>query len=260
MIQRAGRGWCARSAVASAVVILLATQAYAAGPSKTGLYVPPVNAYIIAPGDTPVTLTFGSASIASIQTQLDAARAANPDTPIVLTLRGSYTVSAAPLTLPSRTSLVLYGAIRAARNATATSLIAISGQSKVGIAGGQLDGRGADLAGIAIDSSSKINIDEVTITATGRDGISLTGAGNDVWDQGSAITRCDISLAGGNGMTVGAITQLLLLDNTVHANAGTGIQSSATHGSIVNNTSRFNAIGVQAVSYTHLTLPTILRV
>jgi hypothetical protein len=241
VIQGVGRG----RLLVAALLTSFATQAYAAGPSKTGLYVPPVNSYIIAPGETPIALTFGSAAIADIQTQLDAARAANPDTPILLTLRGSYIVSSTPLTLPSRTSLVLYGAIRAARSATAPSLIAITGQSKVGIAGGQLDGRGQDLAGIAIDSSSKINIDEVTITATGRDGISLTGAGNDVWDQGSAITRCDISLAGGNGLTVGAITQLLLLDNTLHANAGTGIQSSSTHGSIVNNTSRFNAVGIQ---------------
>jgi parallel beta-helix repeat protein len=244
------RCWClpARSALllvlAAGLFTCTPTTLHAAGPVKTGLYVPPVNAYIIAPGETPVTLTFGSAAIADVQAQLDAARAANADMPILLTLGGDYTVADFPLTLPSRTSVVLYGTIRAAQDATASSLIAITGQSKVGIAGGLLDGRGANLAGIAIDASSKIDIDEVTIVNTGRDGITFNGNGNDVWDQGSAITRCDIARAGGNGITVRALTQALILDNSVHNNAAVGIQSSGTHGSIVNNTSHANDIGM----------------
>ncbi len=238
---------CSSFTVAAMAIGLLSftpARVLAAGPNRTGLYVPPNNAFVINPGETPITLTFGSASLADIQTQLDAARTANPDTPIILTLRSTYTVTDTPLTLPSRTSVVLYGTIRASRNATAASLIAISGQSKVAIAGGHLDGRGADLAGIAIDTSSKINIDDVTITNTGRDGITLSGNGNDTWDQGSAITRCDISRAGANGITIAAITQALVFDNYVHLNAAAGIASSAVHGSIANNASRGNDIGI----------------
>jgi hypothetical protein len=82
-----------------------------------------------------------------------------------------------PLNLPSNTSLVFYGTILALPNATASSPIAITGQSKVAIAGGLLQGNFANLAGINAETSTKINIDSVTIRNTRRDGIILSGNG-----------------------------------------------------------------------------------
>jgi hypothetical protein len=96
--------------------------ALAQGPSRAGLYVPPESSYIHDPSETPVALEFGLTSLARIQRQLDDARAAHPDSPIVLTLTGTYAVSDVPLTLPSKTSLVLYGTLRADESASASSL------------------------------------------------------------------------------------------------------------------------------------------
>jgi hypothetical protein len=218
----------------------------AQGPNLQGLYVPPAPTFIHDPSETPVALSFGLTSLAQVQKQLDATSAANPNSPVVLTLTGHYTVTDTPLTLPSNTSLVLYGTIRADASATAPSLIAIQGQSNVSVAGGLLDGMGVDLAGIAAVNSAKVNIDAVTIINTGKDGIVLNGAGNDAVDSGSGITRCEISGAAGNGMTLSAITQLVLLDNYVHDNSGTGIQMSAAHSSIVNNVVKNNNVGIEA--------------
>ena len=78
---------------------------------------PPLSSYIINPSETPITLQFGSARISDIQAKLDAARAADANSPIVLTLTGTYLVSDKPLNLPSNTSLVLYGTILALPNA-----------------------------------------------------------------------------------------------------------------------------------------------
>jgi nitrous oxidase accessory protein NosD len=235
-----GRSFLALAAIVAASAAPLGAQ----GPVPGGRYVPPADTFLIDPAETRITLSFGTAPLADIQTQLDAARAANPDTPIALTLRGSYTVSDTPLSLPSKTSLVLYGSIRAARHATAASLIAIVGQSQVGIAGGHLQGRGADLAGILVDASSKVNIDDVTVSDTRRDGIVFGGKGVDAWNQGSAITRCEVTRAGGNGMTVRGSTQTLLIDNFVHHNAGAGVQISSAFSSIVNNTITGNETGI----------------
>jgi Right handed beta helix region/F5/8 type C domain len=220
--------------------------ARADGPRSPGRYTVPPESYIGDPAETPITLQFGQAQLSDIQTQLDAARASNAESPIVLTLTGTYWVSDKPLSLPSETSLVLYGAIEAARGATAKSLISISGQSKVGIAGGVLDGNFAHLAGIDAENSTKVEIDHVTVENTGLDGIILSGAGDTTFDSGSTITRCDVSHALGNGITVENITQALLLDNSVHDNFGAGIEFSAAHSSVVNNSIRWNRTGIYA--------------
>ncbi|WP_260706027.1 right-handed parallel beta-helix repeat-containing protein [Edaphobacter flagellatus] len=232
----------------SALIVLLLSPSLllADGPRQPGLYIPPAASYILNPGETAVQLQFDSVPLATVQTQLDAARAANPGAPIVLTLTGYYWVRTAPLTLPSNTSVVLYGTIAALPGATASSLISVSGQSKVAIAGGVLEGNFANLSGIDAETSTKINIDAVTIRNTGRDAIVLNGNGNTTFDSGSAITRCDIAGSAGNGITVSNITQTLLLDNFVHGNKGTGVQLSAAHSSVTNNEISHNNIGVLA--------------
>lgn len=218
--------------------------AVAQGPNRSGLYAPPANNFILDPSESRVALDLGSLPLCEVQRQLDQTRAANPDSPIALTLTGIYKVSDTPLTLPSKTSLVLYGTIEAAQNATASTLIAISGQSQVAVAGGLLEGNGAKLSGITVQNSTKINLDAVTVRDTGLDGIILQGAGNDIWNSGSAITRCEVVNAGGNGITIGSITQALVLDGYVHGNGGAGIQVSAAYSSVVNNVSQDNDVGI----------------
>src|SRR6266540_3274829 len=218
--------------------------AIADGPNRKGVYVPPSGGFIHDSAEAPVTLEFGLASLARVQKALDAARAADPVSPIVLTLTGVYTVTDMPLTLPSRTSLVLYETLRADEAATAKSLIAIAGQSEVSVAGGLLDGRGLPLAGIRAEGSRKVNIDAVTVINTGQDGIALGGPGNDVWNSGSAITRCEVTGAGGNGITAASITQALFIDNLVRGSRGAGVALGAVHSSVVNNVIEGNEVGV----------------
>jgi Right handed beta helix region/F5/8 type C domain len=225
---------------------LFAGIALADGPHQPGRYVPPASSYILNPTETPIVLQFGSVNLSDVQAAIDTARTTDAVSPIVLTLTGTYWVKDKPLNLPSTTSLVLYGTIQALPGATASSLISASGQSKVAIAGGTLEGNFANLAGIDAETSTKINIDSVTIRNTGRDGIILSGNGNTVFDSGSAITRCDIAGSRGNGITVESITQALLLDNFVHDNRGNGIQLSSARSSVVNNSLQRNHAGLVA--------------
>ncbi len=233
-----------RNALLPVTLIAVSSSATAQGPNLQGRYVAPTSSFISDPTETPVKLTFGTVPLAQIQQQLDAARAADANSPIVLTLTGTYWVTGHPLALPSKTSLVLYGSIHAVPGVPAASMIAVSGQTEVAISGGFLDAHGAHLSGIAVANSSKVNIDAVTIANTGEDGIVLQGGGNTVWDSGSAITRCDVSNAGGNGITLEDITQALILDSFVHRNSGAGIRVSSAYSSIVNNVSRGNDVGI----------------
>jgi nitrous oxidase accessory protein NosD len=216
----------------------------ASGPNPRGLYVPPAVGFIHDPLEIPVALELGQVPLTQVQRQLDEARAANPDVPIVLTLTGVYVVTSTPLTLPSKTSLVLYGTILSLPFSSAPSLVAITGQSQVAVSGGYLEGFGADLVGIDVAGSTKVNIDAVTITNTGRDGIVLGGQGNSVWNSGSAITRCEVTRAGGNGITIDAVTQALVLDNLIRDTRGAGIQVGAVHSAVVNNVSQNNGVGI----------------
>lgn len=209
------------------------------------LYVPPPNnAFITDPNEQQVVLNVSSGSISDAQATLDAARSSNPDAVIVLNLTGTYTVSDTPLTFPSKTALVLTGTIQAAPGTTATTLIFINGQSKVSISGGLLDGAGADVNGIQVASSGKVNIDLVTIRNTGREGILFSGLGNTVWGSGSTITRCEITGSAAAGIKIQQATQVLALDSNIHDNAGAGVDTAAVHGAIVHNTLARNGVGV----------------
>ena len=120
------RSHCLRILTALALsAALLSSHVFADGPRHPGLYVPPISSYITNPSETIVSLQFGNVPLNTVQSQLNAARAANPNSPIVLTLTGTYWVRTTPLSLPSQTSLVLYGTIAALPGATATSLISI---------------------------------------------------------------------------------------------------------------------------------------
>jgi hypothetical protein len=210
------------------------------------LYVPPPESFITDPDEQKVILTINSGTIAQVQGRLNAARAANPDAVIVIRLSGVYEVSDAPLSLPAKSCLVLSGTIRAAAGATATALVSVDGRSQVSIAGGTLAGGGARLNGIRVNGASAVNIDGVTVSNTGLTGIFFTGPGSTVWDAGSAITRSEVSGSALAGLKVLSATRVLVLDSYLHDNAGPGIDlgASAHHGSVVDNRSDRNAVGI----------------
>jgi hypothetical protein len=79
-------------------------------------------------------LTIGSTSLASVQSQYDAARSAHPNDVIVLHLNGSFTGSG--LTLFSNTAVLLNGTIAA----PAGKVIAATNQSNISVSGGVIDG------------------------------------------------------------------------------------------------------------------------
>ena len=224
-------------------LLAAAASAFLCHTPADALYVRPPDANL-APGETRVTVNIASGSLSGAQGQIDAARAANPGAVLVIHMSGTYAVTSSPLRLPSRSSLVLIGTIRAGAGVTAGSLISIVGQSKVAVAGGTLDGAGAAVGGLSIVDSSKINVDGVTVRNTGRDGISLDGAGNGVWNTGSSIVRCDVSGSAANGIVVKELTQAIVADNAVHDNAAVGIDVRAAHSIVTNNTSEANGVGI----------------
>src|SRR5262249_29141314 len=129
-------------------------------------------------GETVININDASGSISSVQTAINNARAANPTNVIIIRLTNTtYVVSSASLVLGSHECLVASGAtIQAADGASAAALILIAaGSTNVSVAGGTLDGSGANIQGIYAPAAARVNIDKVVVRNCGLDCILLKG-------------------------------------------------------------------------------------
>jgi len=238
-----------RSAFILAIALTLATaMVFARQGVVRNLYTVPNTTFVEQPaGESVVTVNDTSGSISSVQAAIDNARSANPGNVIVIhLLRGAiYSVSSAGLVLGSHECLVAEGAVIQAANASVTvPLITIaSGSINVSVAGGTLDGQGANIQGIFAPAASRVNIDKVVVKNFGSDGISLNGNGNSAFDNEMTVTRSDVSGSSAAGIHIQNSTQTTVLDNNCHNNA-TGIQVSAAWANIANNTCHNNTTGI----------------
>jgi parallel beta-helix repeat protein len=222
-------------------------------PLTSHIYVQPGSEpFIEHSGEQVVTVTDTSGSISTAQTAINNARSAHPSAILVIHLNATtYTVSSTPLVLTSNECLVLGATTTIAASsssATATSLISVSGQTNVSIAGGTLDAKGANMDCISVSTSNRVNIDSVTAMNAKADGILVKGNGETSFDNELTVTRCTIT--GGTSthyaISVQNASQAVIIDNTCSNNAGGGLYLSASdHCTITNNT--FETNGIDAI-------------
>ena len=199
-------------------------------------------------GEKVVSLQDTSGSISTLQGMVDAARASNPDSFLVIYLKAAatYSVTTTPLVLGSKMCVLGGGATFSANaSSSAPSLIRISpGSSFVSITQSTLRGGSANLYGIEGWGVSRVNVDQVTVSQTGRDGLYLQGMGSTVFDNEITITRCQASLitsGGYAGIHLVDATQAVCMDNnTSHNSIGILVESSA-HCAIFNNQANSNS-------------------
>ena len=221
------------------------------------LYTVPNNSFIQNPaGDSAVTINDASASIATLQTAINNARTANPNSIIVIRLLSGATYwvnnSSGGLVLGSQECLVGSGALIQATNSSVTnSLIQISsGATNVSIAGGTLNADGANIYGIfAPSSAARVNIDKVTVQNCGQDCIQLNGKGSGYFDNEMTITRCDLSGSlGHSGISLWNAAQTTCVDNFCHGNSVGIWLGNCGYCNIANNTCASNSVGINCNS------------
>jgi hypothetical protein len=198
--------------------------------------------------ETVITINDSSGSIAGVQSSINSARTANPTNLIVIRLLSGaiYSVSSAGLVLGSHECLVASGAtIQAASAAVTVPLIQImSGSSNVSIAGGTLNGNGANINGIYAPAAGRVNIDKVTVQNCGLDCILLKGNGNSTYDNEMTVTRCDVSGSPAHaGISIQNSTQTVVVDNNCH-NSAFGIWLSCAWATVANNGCHHNTTGI----------------
>ena len=150
-------------------------------------------------------LAIGSTTIANVQSQYDAARAANPANVIVLHLNGTFTVGAAPLMLASNTCVLLNGTIQINASTTATSAISDNNAPRnVSMSGGIIDGGNlTGNNGIQFSSAAMLQVDNMTLRNFGP--ANPRSGSSDVihFDHGSLpyiVTRCTINGGSARGI------------------------------------------------------------
>ncbi len=219
------------------------------------LYTVPNSTFIENPsGDSGVvTINDASSSISTLQTSINNARGANPNSIIVINLkRGAiYAVNGTGLVLGSQECLVGGGAlIQAANSSVTVPLITITtGSTNVSLSGVALDGNNAGINGITGSSVARVNIDKVTVLDCGQDCILLTGKGSTTYNNELTITRCDASGSAAHaGISIQNSTQAAILDNNCHDNAVGIYTSGSAWNNIANNTCNNNTTGIDVSS------------
>jgi parallel beta-helix repeat protein len=132
--------------------------------------------------------------------------------------------------------------IAASNSATATSLIKITnGSSYTSVNFLTLNGNQAPLYGIEAKGVNRVNLDQLIIRKTGKDGILLQGFGADTFDNEVTVTRCEVSEAStAAGIHLSDTTQAACLDNLCYNNAYGILLESSAHAALVNNQAKFN--------------------
>jgi hypothetical protein len=174
----------------------------------------------IASGKGRTDLTVKGGSMADVQAQYDAARAAHPDDVIVLHLQGRFTLGT-PFTLSSFTSVLLDGTI----DVMATSgpvIVGTPGVQYLSISGGTLDAHNTPIPGIFLDLGTLAVLDHVAVNNFGvqnpRSGSASIRMGG---GSGYSIIRgCHVDVSGGRAIwTENASSRFIVVGNTSsHAN------------------------------------------
>jgi len=197
-----------------------------------------------------VTITDATGTIDGLQAQINSTRAANADALIKIQLKSgtTYSVTANPLILDSNMCLTggSSSSIESANSSvTATSLVKING-STIAINNLTLNGKNAPLYGIeSAVGVSRINVDQVTVSGTGKDGIYLQGAGSAVFNNEMTVTRCRASnIPNGAGIHIKGSTQVFCSDNLSQSNQTGFMIETSQHGTFYRNQAISNTKGL----------------
>lgn len=217
------------------------------------LYTVPNSTFVETPsGDSVVTINDTSGSISTVQTLINNARTANPNSIIAIHLLAGATYwannTSGGLVLGSQECLIGSGATLEATNSSVTNALILinTGSTNVSVAGGVLNGNGANIYGIYAPSScARVNIDKLTVLNCGQDCIQLNGHGSGTFDNEMTVARCDVSGSPSHsGISIWNATQTTCVDNNCHGNSVGIWLGNCGYCNVANNTCESNSTGI----------------
>jgi hypothetical protein len=235
------------------------------------LYTVPNNPFYQAAGENIITVMDTSGSVSQLQTDINQARAANPDKLLIIRMYVGQTYNVTTNALMLSSNMIVHGLganIVADAASTATELIKITNNStNVSISNLTVDGKSRVDYCITGSSINRCNIDALSAFNSNDVGIDLAGSNPLVYDNEITVTRCTTRDCL-EGIRISFATQALCMDNVCNASlfgmslnncldstvinnqflsAGTGIAVLGTRCSICNNTfsNHTNALELQ---------------
>jgi hypothetical protein len=204
---------------------------------RGSLYTVPNGSFYKTAGETVVSVVDTSGSIATLQSFINAARAANPASIITIQLAsgGAYQVGTESLALSSNMVLFGYSAsIAAAATSTATELIKVTaGSSNVSISNLTLNGQSVVTNCLVCDGVSRCNVDLLTVS-NADGGIVFSNNGTYTYNNDVTVTRCIISNCT-TAIDLYSTTRAFCIDNTCSTSLFGVSLSLCQHSAIANN-------------------------
>lgn len=192
--------------------------------------------------------------VAAAQALIDAARAKNSESILLIETRGPLEVTDTPLRLGSRMCLKISagGEIRAAENCTAPSLIEVKDAESVAILSsgqvmGVIDGGGKPVAGISVSGGSRINIDKIVVRHCGLVAINYSGRDAGSFNQAASVTRCHFA-ANADGLKIANTGAFHCLDNDFENQTGTALVIDSPSSIVAGNTFTGNKAAIRSAS------------
>lgn len=227
---------------------------------RNTLYTIPNNPFYQVAGENVITIMDTSGSISQLQTNINQARAANPDKLIIIRMYAGQTYSVTTNALTLSSNMIVHGlgaSIVADLTSTATEIIKITNNStNVSVCNLIVDGKSRVDYCIRGNSINRCNIDALSAFNSNDVGIDLSGFNSTVYNNEITVTRCTTRDCL-EGIRITSATQALCMDNTCNAvlfgmslnscadstvinnqllNADTGIAVVGTRCSVSNNT------------------------
>lgn len=179
--------------------------------------VPNDHASTIIAGKANTNVTTAATTFSQIQSEYNAARAANPSNTTILRLTAPVISGDATLTLSSNTSVLISGRVNLAPGVTG---FASTNATFVSISGGIIDGGNTTgRRGIDFDGCSRILIDGVTLQNFGDKNTRVSGSDLISFSAGGTpciVANCTLNGGAARGIwTVDATARFIFTDNTV---------------------------------------------
>lgn len=222
--------------------------------SAAGFFKPTQAPFYIQPGEKLATVTLNSATAEEAQKNIDDACKNNPNSTIVIELKGVITVRTMPLRLPSRTNLKFApdAGIKADSSATAKSLIEINNAEFISLSSTSdkaavIDGLSKIATGIRIRKSSRLNIDQIQIQNCTGTAIDFFGKDEKLVNQASSVTRC-VFTNNAIGLRIQNTAGFICLDNKFANHNTTALDITSLNSVVAGNTFVKCAEGIKSNS------------
>lgn len=215
-----------------------------------GYFTQPEAPFITAPNEKITTISVSGGRAEEVQSSIDAARAANSNSVLLIEVSSPIEVASSPLRLSSFMCL-RFGpgsGLRSSSTATASCLLSVSNAEFVSISSqgsvpALLNGGGKTPSGISVEGSSRVNIDFLSLQGFSGAAINYVGADDVGVNRSGSVTRCRFNNCS-SGLKVARSAGFVCLDNSFSHNREAALEITSMESVVAGNSFEGNGAAI----------------